>query len=155
MERGSLLDRKRGNDYTVWRREGGREGGVGGDGVFEQGCLSALWPPWFIEIKLLWPKNSCTCSCGGCGSLRCSRWKAALFFPFFFFFAFFATIIWKHLRFSLWQKRTKRTISRHHAPDAIESYYQRYNVCLSCSYIRVCSSLCIFFLSFYLICLVF
>ncbi|XP_075873801.1 CDAN1-interacting nuclease 1 isoform X2 [Nelusetta ayraudi] len=29
--------------------------------------------------------------------------------------------------FSLeYQKRTKRTISRHHAPDAIESYYQRY-----------------------------
>ncbi|XP_067099746.1 CDAN1-interacting nuclease 1 isoform X1 [Osmerus mordax] len=29
--------------------------------------------------------------------------------------------------FSLeYQKRTKRTISRHHAPDAIEDYYQRY-----------------------------
>ncbi|XP_061699068.1 CDAN1-interacting nuclease 1 isoform X2 [Syngnathoides biaculeatus] len=29
--------------------------------------------------------------------------------------------------FSLeYQKRTKRTISRHHAPDVIESYYQRY-----------------------------
>ncbi|KAK6307393.1 CDAN1-interacting nuclease 1 isoform X1 [Coregonus clupeaformis] len=29
--------------------------------------------------------------------------------------------------FSLeYQKRTKRTISRHHAPDSIESYYQRY-----------------------------
>lgn len=26
----------------------------------------------------------------------------------------------------LWQKRTKRTISRHHAPDVIESHYQRY-----------------------------
>eukprot|EP00064_Thunnus_orientalis_P001284 superscaffoldBa00000086_g1286 len=28
--------------------------------------------------------------------------------------------------FSLRQKRTKRTISRHHAPDVIESHYQRY-----------------------------
>ncbi|CAB1331074.1 unnamed protein product [Coregonus sp. 'balchen'] len=28
--------------------------------------------------------------------------------------------------YSLFQKRTKRTISRHHAPDSIESYYQRY-----------------------------
>uniref|UniRef100_A0A3B5AJX4 CDAN1-interacting nuclease 1 n=1 Tax=Stegastes partitus TaxID=144197 RepID=A0A3B5AJX4_9TELE len=32
------------------------------------------------------------------------------------------------LAFSLWQKRTKRTISRHHASDVIESHYQRYSL---------------------------
>lgn len=34
--------------------------------------------------------------------------------------------------FSLWQKRTKRTFSRHHAPDVIESHYQRYCITLYC-----------------------
>lgn len=32
--------------------------------------------------------------------------------------------------FSFWQKRTKRTISRHHDPEVIEYYYKRFCVTL-------------------------
>lgn len=55
--------------------------------------------------------------------------------------------------FSSWQKRTKRTISRHHVPDVIESHYQRYNINMYCSFIFLSPHHCAFF-PFFLISLV-
>lgn len=40
-------------------------------------------------------------------------------------FHFVNSPVFKNTMFHLLQKRTKRTISRHHAPDAVESYYRR------------------------------
>lgn len=88
--------------------EGGRRG-------FVQGFLSTLWPLWLIEIKLLWPLNTKLLF------IQVAREKNRMNFPF----CEFSCILKNKTMFHLLQKRIKRTISRHHAPDAVESYYRR------------------------------